>query len=145
MVKTEHRDVILLSIFPEFAKAILRGEKKVEFRKPAVRTVPTHVVIYSTSPQMEVVGYFEVKKVHRYSPRTLWNRFGHVGAIARHEFFRYYDGHTEAVCFEVGQVWTLTEPLPLKDIDSRLSPPQSFSYLPPRAWQKVRAHACAVT
>jgi predicted transcriptional regulator len=138
VAKAENQDVILLSIFPQFAQAILRGEKKVEFRKPTIRATVTHVVIYATSPQMRVVGFFEVKEVHRHSPRKLWERFGRVGSITRRDFFRYYDGHNEAICFEVGHVWILEQPLPLEAIHRRLSPPQGFRYLPLAAWEKVR-------
>ena len=99
MASSTDSDVILLSIYPEFAEAILRGEKRIEFRKSRVCASASHVLVYSTSPDMRLVGYFEVKKIHRASPQSLWKRFGKVGTISRDAFFSYYAGHDEAVGF----------------------------------------------
>jgi predicted transcriptional regulator len=138
MASSTDSAVILLSIFPEFADAILRGEKRVEFRKPKVCASASHILVYSTSPDMRIVGYFEVKKVHRASPRLLWKRFGKVGTISRDAFFSYYAGHDEAIGFEVGSVWRFKRPKSLGAVQRGLKPPQSFTYLPSTILERLR-------
>ncbi len=59
------RDVILLAVLPQYAEAIFRGRKKVEFRK---RNVPKHVryvVVYETRPRCGVIGYFRIGTIAR--------------------------------------------------------------------------------
>jgi predicted transcriptional regulator len=145
MARTANGDVILLSIYPEYAKAILRGVKKVEFRKPSVCTSASHVLIYATSPCMQVLGFFEIKQVHCLSPRRLWQKFGRVGVISQHDFFEYFEGHSEAVGLEVGQVWKFERPLPLHAVRPGLKPPQAFTYIPSAAWERLRQQSvCTV-
>ena len=73
--------VALLSIHPQYAEAILNGEKKVEFRKAGFSKDVTHVVIYATKPIGAVVGVFETDGSVVQSPRELWQTFSAVGGI----------------------------------------------------------------
>jgi predicted transcriptional regulator len=131
--------VILLSIHPRFAHAILRGEKRFEFRK---RNVPParFVVLYATSPERKIVGFFEVKRTHKKPPQSLWSSFGRKGAICEDEFFGYYKEAEEGVAFEIGQIWSLRRPLTLASISTH-SAPQSFKYVNQNAWARVQASA----
>jgi predicted transcriptional regulator len=137
MAGSAHRNVILLSIYPEYARAIMAGQKRVEFRRPSVCRDATHVLMYVTSPHMKLVGFFEVRGVHCLSPRRLWLRFGSVGAVTRRDFFDYFDGYSKAVAIEVGRVWRLEEPLPLTAVRPGLHPPQGFTYVAPEVLERL--------
>src|SRR5213594_2461003 len=64
----------LLSIKPEFVEAILRGEKRYEFRRSIFKRPIDVVVIYATVPVRRVVAEFHVESILRDSPQRLWRR-----------------------------------------------------------------------
>jgi hypothetical protein len=69
------RDVVLISIKPEFAEEILGGQRRVEFRKTRPSFGPgTRAVIYASSPKKCVVGVFEVARVVQGTPKSLWGK-----------------------------------------------------------------------
>jgi len=137
MVGSAHRNVILLSIYPDYARAIIAGRKRVEFRKPSVCRDATHVLMYVTNPDMKVAAFFEVSGIHCLAPRSLWRRFGKDGAVTRRDFFDYFNGYSKAVAIKVGQVWRLAEPLPLKAVCPGLRPPQGFTYVAPEVLDRL--------
>jgi len=52
----------ILSIKPQYANAILKKEKTVEFRKKVFKNEVDRVYIYSSSPVKRIVGYFTIDK-----------------------------------------------------------------------------------
>ena len=129
MAATTHRTVALLAIHPCYAKAILAGTKRVEFRKTLFKREISHVVIYCTSPIMRVIGVFEVNRVRHANPSALWKQYQAVGGIERHAFAQYYGKSKLGVAVEVGRVWALSNPLELRDLALNLTPPQGYRYL----------------
>jgi len=121
--------VVLLSIHPEYADAILNGTKRVEFRKPPFPRDVTHVVIYATAPVRKVVGWFVVGGTEERSPKELWKKYSSVGGIARSDFGSYYEGRAHAVAIHVVAPKKLRKGLPLSALGRRLVPPQNFRYL----------------
>jgi predicted transcriptional regulator len=79
-----------MSIHPEFAEAILNGEKTVEFRKRRIAEDVTHIAIYVTQPVSAIVGVFEVEGQLTTSPRRLWRAFHDAAGISRRHFFEYF-------------------------------------------------------
>jgi predicted transcriptional regulator len=132
------QDVILLSVHPRYADAIMRGEKKFEFRKANVPCV-SFVLIYSTSPTKRILGFFKVKRAHKERPEVLWNSFGKTGSISEEDFFVYYKDVDQGIALEVGQVWSFCQPLRLSAFAT--TPPQSFRYVDQGAWRKVKSSA----
>lgn len=123
------RRIALLSIRPRFAQSILRGEKRVEFRKTRFRTDVSHIVMYASSPVQKIVGYFEVLHIDEDSPDQLWCRYHTVGGISQKDFQAYYGSSARGVAIGIRRVWTLPNPVPLTVLGKSLSPPQSFVYL----------------
>ncbi len=119
----------LLSIHPVYAHAILRGEKRVEFRKRPFRRDVDFVAIYATAPVQRVIGVFSVEAVQIESPRRIWKKFHSIGGISQEAFSSYYSGVSSAVAIQVGEVHALPEPVCLSRFDSITAPPQSFMYL----------------
>lgn len=128
MAESDDRAVVLMSIKPHWADAIMRGRKRVEFRRAGFSRPISHVVVYATSPVQRVIGYFEVAGVTKATPLALWNLFSAVGEIEFDAFWRYYAGAEDGVAIGVGDVFQLSEPLELDAVVPAAVPPQSYIY-----------------
>ena len=124
-------NVALMSIHPQHAFAILRGEKTVEFRKRSFRRPVEHVLLYATAPVRRLVGYFTIAEVEEASPTAIWDRHGRRGAISRSCFREYYRGTKTAVAIVVDEPIAFDRPRPLTDLLPGGYTPQSFLYLCP--------------
>ena len=120
---------VLISIYQEYAEAILNGEKVIEFRKSRFPKDVSRVYLYSTSPVQKVIGHFEVKDVLRASPRSLWNQYGKRGSIGYTDYFSYYGDATEACGILVKKAVRYERPFELRELDPSFSVPQSYRYL----------------
>ncbi len=133
--------VILLSIHPEYAQAILRRKKLVEFRKYRFSSQVKHAIIYETRPVMKITGFFEITAVDEGTPLQVWQKYGAIGSTDRDGFFSYYGSHKNAVAISIGHVTKLVEPIALSELDFNARPPQSFQYLPDGCLEKLKAAA----
>lgn len=121
--------VALMSIRPEFADAILSGEKVVEFRKRPVADDVSHVLIYATMPVGSLLGWFAVRGQTTMSPEGLWSTFRAVGGISKSRFFEYYEQRERGTGILVDTAARFSKPFPLTELGTSLRPPQSFQYL----------------
>jgi len=133
--------VVFLPIRPRFARSIMSGRKKVEFRRKSFRTQPSHIVVYASSPVQRVLGYFEVEYVDEDTPEALWERYGDDGALEREEFSAYYLTADRGVAIRIGEVQALPAPITVTELAESLTVPQSFSYLTSDAFERLRAYA----
>ena len=138
MAKTPTARLVMLSIKPHFADAILRGEKRVEFRRRRLPPDIRHVVIYATSPVQRVVGIFEIDGIESTSPNRAWNQYREVGGIEQPAFDAYFEGSAVAHVIRIRTVKALRRPFALNEIDASLKAPQSFIYLRDDRLRKAR-------
>lgn len=131
MVAQPTPTVALLPIQPRYASAILRGEKRVEFRRRRFGRQVQYVVVYASSPIRRIVGYFRVSSISEGCPRAIWEDYKHVGGIGQEDFFRYYEGAERAVAIGIERVYVLRNPLTLDTLGTSLKAPQSYLYLAP--------------
>jgi predicted transcriptional regulator len=117
-----------MSIRPEFSERILSGDKRVEFRKRRVGPHVTHVLIYSTTPVAQIVGFFEVERQDVARPQALWRRYSSVAGIDRLAFESYFADCEQGVAIRIGRVFRLNRPQPLVGY-FEAQPPQSFKYV----------------
>lgn len=117
--------VALMSIRPEFANAILSGEKVVEFRKRPVADDVSHVLIYATMPVGSLLGWFTVRGQTTMSAKGLWSTFRAVGGISKSRFFEYYDQRERGTGILVETAGRYPEPVPLSELGTTLRPPNS--------------------
>ena len=54
---------MLLSIKPQYAKVILEGKKRFEFRKSRPKNGVDKIIFYASSPQQEVVGEADIEEI----------------------------------------------------------------------------------
>ena len=126
----------ILSIKPNFADAIFRGEKQFEFRRKVFKTqVPAKIFVYASAPVSKVVGHFEIAAIISKQPSNLWRHTRHAAGITRSYFFRYFTGCREAHALQVRKPVRYSKPLDLSDAFGIGRPPQSFCYVdsPPLA------------
>ena len=121
--------IALLSIYPQYAYAILNGSKTAEFRKRMILdSSVSEVLLYATFPEKQILGSFELGKQIKLPPDELWKRFQKIGGIDKESFFKYYLGSQEGVAIQVLNPIKFKKSLSLKDFNLEL-PPQSFQYL----------------
>ena len=129
MAPESKSNIVLLPIKPKYAHAILSGQKTVEFRKIQFKRDVSHVVIYSSSPEMRVVGYFGIDRVDMARPMTLWKKYRLQGKISFQDYSKYYEGREQSVAIVVKDVKVLSKPITLNTLKRGLKAPQSFCYL----------------
>jgi predicted transcriptional regulator len=135
--------VLLISVKPQYAEAILDGTKTVELR----RTRPSLpdgslVLLYSSTPTRAVVGWAHLMRVQEGSPEEIWQAIGDAAAIDQETFDAYFHGAEAAYALELDKVVEATQPVPLSVIRSiGVQPPQSWRYLPRHVSHQIQATA----
>jgi predicted transcriptional regulator len=135
------QDVLLLSVRPRFARAILDGTKTVELRRRPVRAAPgTLLIIYASAPTMAVVGTARLGRVLVCEPDAAWQRHHPRLGLERMEFDEYLGGRLACLLL-LEDVASLVEPLPLRGLQQEgpFRPPQSYRYVSPADPAAVRA------
>lgn len=130
---------VLISIHPKYVSKILNGTKKVEFRRVwAIRKV-THMVIYSTSPEMKVMAIAEIDNTVVTDKKNLWNiaqEYG--GGITKQELTDYFDGVSRGHAVFLKNIEKFVDPIPLSEIFPHTRPPQSYTYLTTEQFESIQ-------
>lgn len=119
---------MLLSIKPEYAKAILDGQKKYEFRKIRCKAGTNKIVFYATAPESKVVGEAEIEDILEGSPFEIWEQAKEAAGITRAKYCHYYHGYDKAIAYQLKNVIAYDPPKKLSDYGIN-HVPQSFVYL----------------
>lgn len=120
---------ILMSIKPQYADAIARGEKRIEFRKQPIANTVKKIYVYSSYPKKRIIGYFDVEEVVCDSPNILWKKYSSIGGIDNKSFFKYFNGKTSGFGILFEKYHPLTDEKDPKEFDISFRAPQSFSYI----------------
>ncbi|MBP5973777.1 ASCH domain-containing protein [Brasilonema sp. CT11] len=142
-------NILLLSIRPKYAQKIFDGNKKVELRRVRTRLDKDDLVlVYASSPQKALIGYFEVDRILEIPiqkfPEDLnkiWNQVSKTAEISRQEFDIYYAGASLSVCIFLKNVQLLPQPVTLTRLREELSdfrPPQSYHYLTENEFKTIK-------
>lgn len=82
---------ILLSIKPEYAQRIFKGEKKYEYRKRLFkRNDINSIVVYVTKPVGKVIGEFEIAEILEDNPMIIWEKTKKYSGISKKGLFRIF-------------------------------------------------------
>ena len=118
----------LLSIRPPFAEAILRGEKRYEFRRTMFARQVDVILMYVTAPVQRVVAEFDVASIISEPLSELWHHTREYAGINEDLFYGYFDGVDRGHAIAIGEVRVYDSPFcPVEHLGLR--PPQSFVYL----------------
>lgn len=122
----------IISIRPEYAEAILRGEKAVELRRrvPAISS-GTRLWIYATLPVGAVVGNAVVRQIDRGSPSRIWRQWREHTGVKHARYKEYFAGTDEAVALVLSKVKRVA-PISIDELRRRWNgfhPPQVMTRL----------------
>lgn len=123
---------LLLSIKPQYARAILEGRKTIEVRRRFPNIPPdTTVLLYSSSPEKAVVGTVRLKRTIKVNPDCVWGLHGSDIGIEEGDLNAYLAGADESTLLEVDCPDSWEQPVPLESLRTVLGiePSQSFRYL----------------
>ncbi|WP_419865083.1 ASCH domain-containing protein [Candidatus Poriferisodalis sp.] len=125
--------VLVLSLKPRYASAIVSGAKTIELRRTRPRiATPTLALIYSTRPVMSLVGTCRVDSIESQSLRDLWCLASSRAGISRREFHEYFSGLSEGIALHLSDAQRAETPVSLAQLRRLVDgfrPPQSFGYL----------------
>ena len=137
------RNVLLLSIRPEYAEKIFDGTKKIELRRVRPRLEEGDlVIVYASSPTKALLGAFEVERVIEKLVINLWNDVEKEAGINLKEFFNYYEGKSIGFGICVKTIQIFHPPVELERLRQEWSdfrPPQGYRYLTQSEFQRVKA------
>jgi len=123
----------LLSIKPTYVEAIIRGDKRYEFRKSIFKNKNIEkIFIYSTAPVKKIVGSFGIGRIIEDHPKRLWNQLHRFSGLDDTEFFSYFRGVERGFAIEIDSVEEFESPIDPRDLLPTFVPPQSFYYLDSR-------------
>ncbi len=125
--------MMILSLRPRFADAILSGVKTVELRRtePKIR-VPTLALIYASTPVRALLGTCVVTSVESDHLGALWQVHGGRSGLDHGEFLSYFEGVEAGTALSLASPRRFSRPVPLVELRARskgFRPPQSFSYV----------------
>lgn len=131
---------VLVSIHPKFAKKIISGEKRLEFRRSWASLPVDIIVFYATSSVQRIVAVANIKQVYLDSPSGLWKLSKSMGGcISRRELLAYLEGKKRAYAIELGKVKLLNGGLdPISLFGKNFRPPQSFQYLTYEQYESIK-------
>lgn len=132
-------NAVLISIHPKYVSKILDGTKKVEFRRVWATKKVTHMVIYSTSPEMKVTAIAEIDSAVVTDKESLWDiakEYG--GGLTKKELVEYFSGVSKGHALILKEITELVTPLPLNEIFPETRAPQSYIYLTDEQFQAVQ-------
>ena len=122
--------MILISIHPRFAEAIMRGEKTVEFRRRWTKREASHLVIYATAPVKQIVAVATIEEVIEDRQSNLWKLSqAHGGGITRSELANYFAGLKTGFGIRLGSVSSPRRPIDPFVRFEEFRAPQSFRFL----------------
>ena len=125
--------MIVLSLKPRFAQAILAGVKTVELRRTVPKIViPTRALLYASSPVRALLGTCVITSVRSADLAALWHEYGLRSELPYHEFQQYFEGVAKGTALTLSEPQALSRPIPLQDLRAKprgFRPPQSYAYV----------------
>ena len=125
--------VVLLSVRPRFAEALLDGSKTVEIRRRRARIADgATCLVYASSPVRALLGAVSVETVDTAPADVLWSRWGDRTALRRDEYDQYLAGGARPCAIVISRAISFPIPLGLSELRRRHSPfvtPQSYRFL----------------
>ncbi len=127
-------NTILLSIKPEYVNRIFEGTKKYEYRKHLANKKVSKIIIYSTFPEMKVVGEVRVIDTLTMAKTPLWEMTKKDAGICRSKYRKYFKDSKKACAYVLGEAKLYDIPKSLEEYGVPQAP-QSFIYLNDSTYQ----------
>lgn len=125
--------MVVLSLRPRFAEAILTGDKTVELRRTEPKIeVPTRALLYAASPVRSLIGTCIIASVWSANLGDIWRKHRQEVGLPYREFQQYFKGVDKGTALALIQPREFSRWVPLQDLQARregFRPPQSFAYV----------------
>lgn len=121
---------VILSIKPKFVSEIIKGNKLFEYRKVIFKSEVNKVIVYSSSPVKKIIGEFEIEKIIKDTPENVWEQTKEYSGISEQYFFDYFKNKKYAFAIKIKNFKLYEKSIELKELSPKLTPPQSFCYIP---------------
>ena len=109
--------VVLLSLKPRFASAIIDGTKTVEVRRERAHISPGSVgLVYATSPVRALIGAVGIGVVETWRPSTVWRKWGSQTGLLHREFAAYLADAHLATAIELIGIAKFPRPVDLAEL-----------------------------
>jgi predicted transcriptional regulator len=120
---------VILSIKPRFARAIMDGSKRYEFRRRIFKNENVDTAyIYATAPVKKIIGRIEIARIIETDLARLWKLSSEYSGLQREEFLSYFDGLERGFAIEIRDVLEFDEPIDPREMLPDFVAPQSFCY-----------------
>lgn len=129
--------IALYSIKPIYSDRIIGGSKTFELRKRLPAKKLDYILIYSSSPVSKIVGYAEVKGVHKNSLDATWEYVSKYAGISKKDYLEYFNDCSDACAIELGVVKKFIRPFEIIELNPDCVPPQSFSYVDQNEFKRI--------
>lgn len=126
---------IMLSIHPIYSNKIFMQEKKIEFRKRIIPDNVTRILVYSTAPVREIIGYFDVNKIIHERTDDLWTEFSESGGIEKEKFYSYFSNTEMGYGILIGRTYRFPNPVGIERL--RIKAPQFYKYIQDRDFDTI--------
>ena len=125
---------LLFSLKPQFADLVIKGKKRVEFRRRFSGNMEGALAYFYVSSPVRCIMFSSIlSKVHYSAVNDLWERFCPIGGVSEEDYFTYFNGMNNGYAIELDNVKTLSKTLSLDSIRNKymssFRPPQSFCNL----------------
>lgn len=125
--------MVVLSLKPRFAEAILAGVKTAELRRTEPKiVVPTRALLYASTPVRALLGTCIVDSIRSADLATLWRQYGSQSDLHYREFLQYFRGVGRGTALTLSEPQAFSQQLALEDLRATprgFRPPQSFAYI----------------
>ena len=125
--------MVVLSLKPRIAEAILAGAKTVELRRTEPKiVVPTRALLYAATPVRALLGTCIITSVRSTDLAALWREYGSESDLRYDEFQEYFNGVDAGTALTLIQPRPFTRRIPLEEMRAKrrgFRPPQSFAYV----------------
>ncbi len=112
--------MVVLSLRPRFAEAILTGVKTVELRRTVPKIViPTRALLYAASPTRALLGTCVITSVRSAGLAALWQEYGPRSELSFDEFQQYFEGVAKGTALALSEPQALSQPIPLQDLRAK--------------------------
>lgn len=132
MMRSEREEAstsVILSIKPRFARAIMDGSKRYEFRRRIFKNENVDTAyIYATSPVKKIIGRIEIARIIEADLARLWKLSSEYSGLQEEEFLSYFDGLERGFAIEIEDVLEFDEPIDPRKMLPNFVAPQSFCY-----------------
>ncbi len=122
---------VLLSIRPEYADRIFKGEKKYEYRKTLFKREDVDtVIVYATKPVGKVIGEFKIDSIMEDNPINIWEKTKLYSGIDKNVYTEYFAGREKGFAISIKKTRIYKKPLELEELNFNIKcAPQSFMYI----------------